>query len=239
MLSAREAKAEPKRDDMPDVNDLVAEYHVRQIHAAIDVQKLEEEWFLYSETGFEQKARELKARLLFAKAAQRLGNPIVIKRPAFGREHNHVYPLPKLWLANIGDRNLGYPSDSIYLWEVEPSVFKGNVPAKILKATLIAKTLGFKPYVWFVSPQSEIGEYLRASLQRDPAIVAYPIVGKENGEDVVNYEFGIVLGIWGKDIERINEVFDTGDVSAEDSGQRATYVSDKPDLSQNRTDDVA
>jgi hypothetical protein len=99
-----------------------------------------------------------------------------------------------------------YRDDAVYLWEVQPNVFKGDVPAEILKATLTAKTLGFKPYVWFVSKRSEVGEYLQSPMPRaDPAIVAYPILGKENGEDVVNNEYRIVLGIWGKDMAEIDK----------------------------------
>ena len=158
--------------------------------------------------------------MLFAKATQELGTLIIVKRPAFRDEYDHVYPFPKLLLENISDRNpFGCYSDSIYLWEVEPNVFRGNVPIGILKATLTAKTLGFKPYVWLASPQSELGMYLESPTPRvltlDPAIVAYPIVGKESGRDVINNEYGIVLGIWGKDIEQIDKALEaSNDASA-------------------------
>lgn len=100
-------------------------------------------------------------------------------------------------------------STKSWVYEVEPSVFKGSVPVPILTTTLEAKQLGFKPYIWFVSSDAEVHKFLNQSVTKvDSALVAYPIVAREAGMEVVDNEFGIVLGLWGKDIEEINGVLE-------------------------------
>jgi hypothetical protein len=43
----------------------------------------------------------------------------------------------------------------------------------------------------------------------DPALIAYPIVAKEAEIEVVNNEFGIVLGFWGKDVKEISGMLES------------------------------
>ena len=70
---------------MADLEKIIVQLEVKQ-KKNNNVEKLEEEWNLYNETGFEEKAKELKPRFLFAKAIQKMGNPIVVKRPSSFRE---------------------------------------------------------------------------------------------------------------------------------------------------------
>jgi hypothetical protein len=177
-----------------------------------DVQQLEETWRLYSEAGFDLKARGLKRNLLLVEAGQRMGATILFKRPSFHVSiHNFArYPLETL------DDSVERSGAKSWVYEVEPSVFKGTVPATILTTMLEAKKLGFKPYVWFVSSDAEVHKFLNQPLTRaDPALVAYPIVARVAGTEVVDNEFGIVLGLWGKDIEEINGILRTNSATTQ------------------------
>src|SRR4030066_2108853 len=70
--------------------------------------KLEEEWNLYNETGFEQKARLLKPQLLFAKAGKLLGNPMMVKRPPFFIDVESGFPLPRISIVQGFEEEKGY-----------------------------------------------------------------------------------------------------------------------------------
>ena len=167
-----------------------------------DMQTLEEQWNLYTNTGFELKAKELKPKLLIAKARQQLDNPLTIKRPNFT---NSIHSPPRFPFQNT--HNIGKKRSEKAVFEVEPAIFKGDVPLPILKNTLKAKELGFKPYVWFASSDTELHNSVNQPLMDvDPAIVAYPIISKDPDAEVIDNEIGIVLGIWGKDIEEINTI---------------------------------
>jgi hypothetical protein len=161
--------------------------------------QLEESWRLYDGAGFKSKAKETKPKLLLAKAIHKLNNPIVFKRPDFTVTLGSFprYPLRK--------PNPKKPrSCRQWVYEVEPRIFRGNVPIPVLATALEAKDLGFKPYVWFVSSAAELNRFLDEKAKLDPALVAYPVVANEAGTEVVDKEFGILLGIWGADIEEIN-----------------------------------
>ena len=189
---------------MQSLEELITACEIKPDHTP-DVQKLEEEWNLYNAAGFESKARELKPKLLFAKACQQLGNQFTIKRPDFEVSINNFprFPLESNYRSKL-------PRSGKAVFEVEPSVFKADVPLSILKKTLEAKELGFKPYVWFVSSDAELQQVVDAPfLNADPAIVAYPIVAKEAEREVINNEFGIVLGFWGKDVNEISGLLES------------------------------
>jgi len=184
---------------MQTLKELITACHVEN-PCSQTAQDLEETWRLYDGTGFESKARELKPKLLFAEAHQKLSNPIMFKRPNFTVSLNSFprYPLKT-------PNSIKLSRDVPWVYEVEPRFFKGNVPGTILTTALEAKKLGFKLYVWFVSSAAELQNFLdQPVVKADPALVAYPIVAKEAGEDVIDDEFGIVLGLWGKDIEQIS-----------------------------------
>jgi hypothetical protein len=169
-----------------------------------EIKKIEEEWSLYNQSGFELKAREIKPKLLFARAAKELGNPIIFKRPNFV-EYKNTQRIPLIEI-DYDDRKIGF--DDPCLFEVEPGIFKGTVPIQVLKTTVAAKKLGFKPYVWFAAKERSLEEVISRPVQRlDPAIVGYPIVAEESGHPIINNEFGLVVGIWGKDIDSIDKVF--------------------------------
>ena len=186
---------------MQSLEELITACEIKRDHPQ-DVQKLEEEWTLYNNAGFESKARELKPKLLLAKACQQLGNPITIKRPNFKVS---ISSFPSFLLERTCRSNVGKT-----VFEVEPSVFKSDVPISILKKTLEAKELGLKPYIWFVSSNAELPQVVNVPfVNADPAIVAYPIVAKEAEIEVINNEFGIVVGFWGKDVEEISSMLES------------------------------
>lgn len=189
---------------MDTLDELIAACQTEETESAhaSDLQELKVSWRLYNETGFELKARQLKSKLLLARAKQNLRKPILFKRPSF---HVSIHNFPRYPLETVHDARKSLDA-KLWVYEVEPRVFKGNVPAPILTTAFEAKKLGFKPYVWFVSSETEIQKFLNQPVVKaDPALVAYPIVANEGGIDVVDYMFGIVLGLWGKDIEEISD----------------------------------
>jgi hypothetical protein len=186
---------------MQTLEELIAVCRVNY-HSGLEVQMLKENLRLYAEAGFELQARELKVKLLLAEAKKKLGGLILFRRPNF-QFSIHGYSRYPLELITKSRSSV----DKLWVYEVEPRVFKAKIPAPILATTVEAKKLGFKPFVWFVSSEAEVQEFLDTpAVDADPAIVAYPVVAQDGVREVVNEEFGIVLGLWGGDIEHIDNM---------------------------------
>lgn len=168
-----------------------------------NLQELEEETELLMQAGFRTQARHAKARMILARVKKALGNAIVLQPPFDGEGWGHW--TGRLLLHKESKGLFG--SNNTYLYEVRPSNFKGNIPKTVLRATVHAKQLGLGPRVWFVAKENQFREYL-AIPRGDPAIVGYPAEWEGSRAWILDHQFAVLIGLWGKDIAEISRVFE-------------------------------
>lgn len=84
-----------------------------------------------------------------------------------------------------------------FLVETSPSRFKAEVPANIAQATIEARNNGLTPRIWLVANSRNINDLVVAE-KIDPLLVGY--AGKTK-------DYVALLGIWGSDIEELDELF--------------------------------
>jgi len=188
---------------------------------SVNLTELEEQYQLSLESGFGQRLFELKKAIIIEKAREQ-GYTVVLQRPvfrsiyfsfldwnlkAYQKGYRRCIPLTPIVYIQVKHRKA--VKDQTCFWEVKPRDFKAYVPMNVLRAAVKAKQLGLALKVWFVSKVSEYSQYVE-ELIRDPAIVGYPILAEMvDGEPVRQTSTHVILlGLWGQDIEQLNDVLE-------------------------------
>jgi len=197
-------------DMSSEVLKFVREHWVKQANKnSSSIQELKSLRDLYRKAGYFKKASQIQQQIYEIQIQIELErlrkNYIILKKPRF---ESILVDVPRKYRSYWDEKwkYSGYRLSSKfsirtkYLFEIDPSNYKGHIPLKLVEETIKARESGFKPMIWAIATEREIielsvGEEIG---KYDPLLVGYI-------PDISGYV--VLLGIWGKDIEDLDKLF--------------------------------
>ena len=153
--------------------------------------------------GFEAQAETITKKLwvnrrnsVLYEAMKKTGLKILVERPNFSQKR-----YTDLWWLVL-KKAIRHRND-LMLYEVKAKDYCGDVPDFAVQATIKARDAGLKPEVWAVAKREELKDRYAHLQTLDPIVVGYPVVNEKT-----DYKYGLIVAMWGKDLEEINHYFE-------------------------------